>query len=291
MRNWLKIIIILWLCLPLSGITDETSGDHSAYIQHVEQAYILMFQGNNLKAISEFEAALAIEHDHYEVLHYLGMAQAQEEFWNKAAESYQRSLALMPDNIEALYSLGVAYFRMDQWTEAVETLQRVIELAPNHARGYEMLGKSLVKLRRYAAAVPVLTKALTLTPQLAGIYHELGTAHLNLKAYPEAIENFKKALAHGPAGYAEPHYGLGTAYFRAGDQEKSRTEMQIYQRLQKEFAEYERLTRLTRVEPNNLEAWTQLATHLMNQKNFARLFRFFRNALNSRRTTPIFITV
>ena len=266
----LTIVIIFLLCSPLSGITGEKSGDHSTYVQHVEQAFILMFQGDNLRAISEFEAALAIEPDHHEMLHYLGMAHAQEEFWNKASENYQRSLALMPDNIEALYSLGVAYFNLDQWTDAVAALQRVVELSPKHARGYEVLGKSLVKLRRYAEAVPILMKALSLTPHVAGVYHELGIAHLNLKAYSEAIENFKQAIAYGPTGYAEPHHGLGTAYFRSGDREKSRVEMQIYQQLQKEFAEYERLTRLTRAEPHNLEAWTELATLLMNQKNFAK---------------------
>ena len=118
MRNWLTIVIIFWLCLPLSGIAGEKSSDHSTYVQHVERAFILMFQGNNLEAISEFEAALVIEPDHYEVLHYLGMAYAAETFWNKAAESCQHSLALMPDNIEALYSLGVAYYRLDQWADA-----------------------------------------------------------------------------------------------------------------------------------------------------------------------------
>ena len=214
----LTIVILLYLCwFPLCGITAEESGDHSTYIQHVEQGLLLMFQGNNLRAISEFEAALAIEPDHYEIWHYLGMAHAQAEFWNKAVENCQRSLALMPDNIEALYSLGVAYFRLDQWTDAVPPLQRVIELSPQHARGHEMLGKSLVKRRRYAEAVPILTKALSLTPHAAGLYYELGLAHLNLKAYPEAIENFKLAIRYGPTGYAEPHHGLGTAYFRSGD--------------------------------------------------------------------------
>ena len=181
MRNWLKMVIILWLCwFPLCGITSEKSDDHSTYVQHVERAYILMFQGNNLKAISEFEAALAIEPDQYEVLHYLGMAQAQEEFWTKASENYQRSLALMPDNIEALYSLGVAQFKLDQWTEAVVTLQRVVELSPQHARGYEMLGKSLVKLRRYAEAVPILIQALALTPHAAGIYYMSSAWHTSI---------------------------------------------------------------------------------------------------------------
>ena len=153
MQNCLKIAIVLWLCAPLSGVAD-----HSRYVQHVEQGFIRTFQGDNQGAISEFEAALAIESEHYEILHYLGMAYAQEGFWNKAAESYERSLALISDNIEVLYSLGVVYFKLDKWAEAVVVLQRVVELSPQHARGHEVLGKSLVKLRQYADAVPVLKR-------------------------------------------------------------------------------------------------------------------------------------
>ena len=118
-----------------------------------------------------------------------------------------------------------------------------------------------------------------LKPEAAGTYSELGTAHLNLKEYPEAIENFKQAVAFGPARYAEPHHGLGTAYLRLGDREKSRAEMQIFQQYQKEFAEYERLTRLTRGEPNNLEAWAGLATLLMNQKNYPQAVQVFQKCI------------
>jgi len=100
-----------------------------------------------------------------------------------------------------------------------------------------------------------------------------------LKVYPEAIKNFKQAITFGPKNYAEPHHGLGTAYLRLGEHEKSRAEMQIFQRLQKEFAEYERLTRLTQTEPKNLKAWTSLATLLMHQKNHAEAIPVFRKCI------------
>ena len=275
MRRYLRIAIIFYLCSPLFGVAD----DPGRYVQHVEQGLIFMFEGDNPEAIAAFEAALAIEPEHPEILYYLGTAYAQEEFYNRAVESYQRALTLTPDDIEALYSLGVAYFRLDQWDDAAATLQRVIDLSPQHARGYEMLGKSLAKRRHYAEAVPILTQALALKPKAAGTYYELGMAHLNLKAYPEAVENFKQAIAHGPPGYAAPHHGLGTAYFRSGDREKSQQAMQTYQQLQKAFAEYERLSRLTRAEPENLEAWTQFATLLMKQKNFARAVPVFQKCI------------
>lgn len=286
MQKWLILGIILCLCAPPAA---QGSDAHATYVQHVEHGFARLFQGDNQGAIAAFEAALASESEHYEIHHYLGMAYAQEQFWKKAVEAYQRSLALMPGNIEALYSLGVAHFRMDEWAQAVAPLQQVIALSPQHARGYEVLGKAQVKLRKYAAAVDTLTKALALKPNAAGTYQELGTAYLNLKAYSEAIETFKKALQFGPARYAEPHYGLGTAYLRLSTtvgepsrsqyREKSREEMRIYQLLQKEYAEYERLSRLTRTEPKNLDGWAGLASLLIHQKNYAEAVRVLQKCI------------
>ncbi len=267
MQYWLRILIILCLCWPLAGPTVEKP-DHSTYVQHVEQGFKMLFQGNNKGAIAAFEAALAIEPEHYEILHYVGMVYASEEFGNKAVAAYQRSLALMPDNIEALYSLGVVYFKLKQWEDAVAPLQKVIKLSPEHARGHEALGKTYVKLRQYPEAVDILTRAITLNPSVVENYNQLGTAYLNLKAYPKAIENFKQAIKLSPPRYAEPHYGLGMAYLRSGNKEKSRAEMRIFQQLQKEFVEYERLARLTHTEPDNLQGWTDLAKLLMHQKDY-----------------------
>ena len=286
MQKWLTLGIILCLCAPAAA---QGSDAHATYVQHVEHGFARLFQGDNQGAIAAFEAALASESEHYEIHHYLGMAYAQEQFWKKAVDAYQRSLALMPDNIEALYSLGVAHFRMDEWAQAVAPLQQVIALSPQHARGYEVLGKAQVKLRKYTEAVDTLTKALALKPNAAGTYQELGTAYLNLKAYPEAIETFQKALQFGPARYAEPHYGLGTAYLRLSTtvgepsrsqyREKSREEMRIYQLLQKEYAEYERLSRLTRTEPKNLDGWAGLASLLIHQKNYAEAVRVLQKCI------------
>lgn len=278
MQNQLKILVVLYLCLPLSAIPAEKS-DHAKYVQHVEQGFVFLFQGNNKEAIAAFESALAVEPKHYEILHYLGVAYAQEKFWNKAVEVYQRSLDLKPDNIEALHSLSLVYFKLNQWADAVEPLRKVITLSPQHARGRELLGKVYLKLRQFSDAADVLTRAIELKPDAAGTYNDLGTVYLNLKDYPQAIENFTKAIKFGPPRYAEPHHGLGTAYLRIGDREKSIKEMQIYQQLQEEFAEYERFSRLTRTEPNSLEAWKGLANVLIRQKKYNEVVPAFQKCI------------
>lgn len=267
MRNFLIITIVAFQLIPISGLNAENES-HALYIQHVEQAFKSLFQGNNSGTIKSFESALAIEPDHYEILHYLGMSYAKDESYNKAIEVFKRSLKLKSDNIEVLYSLSLVYFKLSQWKAAADQLQQVIALGPTHARGHELIGKVYLKLRKYSDAVKVLTKALELKPNSAGNYNELGNAYLNLKEYPEAITNFKNAVKYGPPGFAAPHFGLGTAYKQLGEREKSRKEMLLYQRLQNEFAEYERLTRLTHTDPNNLDGWTRLARILMQQKNY-----------------------
>ena len=266
----MKILIILCLCLPILELSADDS-DHAKYVEHVENGFRFLFQGDNPAAIDAFSSALAIEPNHPEILHYLGMVYADDSSFHKAVEVYQRSLKLKPDNIEVQYSLGVVYYRLNQWKDAVSPLQKVVSLSPEHARGHQVLGKVHVKLRQYTEAVEVLKDAIALRPNAWENYNELGNAYLNLKAYDDAIENFKKAIETGPPSYADPHFGLGTAYQRAGNPQKSREEMQIYQRLQKDLVDYERFTRLTRVDPNNLEGWVGLAKVLMRQRRYNRV--------------------
>lgn len=278
MRIQLIVLVILMLCIPNTELPADTNS-HAEYVEFVEKGFRALFQGDNQSTIEAFNAALAIEPNHYEILHYLGMIYAEDSSWNKAVEVYSRSLEIQPDNIEVLYSLGVVYFKLNQWEDALTPLQKVVSLSPQHARGYEVLGKVHVKLRQWTKAVEVLNKAIALKPNAAGNYNELGNAHLNLKTYDDAIKNFKKAIEIGPPDFAEPHFGLGTAYLRSGNQQKSREEMRIYQTLQKIAADHERFTRLTRVDPNNLEGWVGLAKVLMQQRKYKRVIPVFQKCI------------
>lgn len=278
MRRSLILLVILCLCLPITNIYAEEN-KHIEYVEFVENGFRALFQGDNKATIEAFNSALAIEPNHYEILHYLGMIHAEDSSWNKAVEVYQRSLQLQPDNIEVLYSLGVVYFKLNQWEDALTPLQKVVSLSQHHARGYEVLGKVHVKLRQYDKAIDILEKAISLKPKTAGNYNELGNAYLNLKSYSDAIANFKKAIEYGPADFAEPHFGLGNAYQRSGNHQKSREEMQIYQKLQKIAADHERYTRLTRVDPDNLEGWVGLAKVLMQQRKYKRVIPVFHKCI------------
>ena len=278
--RFISVFILLFFHLILIPCLGAENDSHALYVQHVEQAFKSLFQGDNDGAIKSFESALAIEPDHYEILHYLGMSYTKDESFNKAIEVYKRSLALKKNSVEVLYSLSLVYFELNQWKDAAEQLQQVIALSPDHARGHELIGKVYVKLRQYSDAVKVLLKALELKPNSAGNYNELGNAYLNLKLYPEAIANYKNALKYGPPAFAEPHFGLGTAYMQLGEKEKSRKEMRLYQRLQSEYAEYDRFSRLTQTDPENLDGWIGLARILMLQKNYKEAVPAFRKCID-----------
>ena len=250
----------------LLGILNTGHADvearHLEYITHVERGFIRLFHGGRQAAATEFEKALKIELDHYEIHHHLGMVYAKIDFGNKAVAAYRRSLELMSDNIQALYSLGQAYLTLGKWAKASEAPQKAIALSPMHARAYYVLGQAQVKLRQFAEAAETLKKAVELRPTSPNIYHELGIAYLNQKKYKEAILYFEKAIQLSPR-YSQPHHGLGTAYFRLGEREKARTEMLRFQRLQKESVEYDHFRRLTQTEPGNIEGWARLGELLM----------------------------
>lgn len=278
MRIQLTVLVLFWILIPFTELHAETNR-HAEYVELVEKGFRALFKGDNPATIDAFNAALAIEPNHFEILHYLGMIYAEDSSWNKAVAVYQRSLALQPDSIEVLYSLGVVHFKLNQWEAALTPLQKVVSLSPQHARGYEVLGKVYVKLRQNTKAVEVLKKAITLKPHAAGNYNEIGNAYLNLMAYDDAIKNYNKAIELGPPDFAEPHFGLGNAYLRSGNQQKSREEMQIYQTMQKVAADHERYTRLTRVDPDNLEGWVGLAKVLMQQRKYKRVIPIFQKCI------------
>ena len=94
MQKTIRLAYIVGLCLMVLGIPNigQTDVDprHLEYVTHLEQGFMRVFHGDSQDAIAEFEKALAIEPEHYEIYHYLGLAYADGDFWNKAAEAYRR---------------------------------------------------------------------------------------------------------------------------------------------------------------------------------------------------------
>jgi len=275
------VCLLLSIFCSRQIIAEEMSSpdaNDTVCIAHLDRGVMLMFQGETEAAINQLERAAELDPNRHEIQYYLAMGYTETELWNSTIDATTKSLSIATDDIESLYLQAKSYFNLGEWEMAESKLKRVIEQDPFHARALKTSGQTQLKLRQFAQATQSLIKASELNPFSTVIQYYLGMSYLNRKMYQQAITQFEESIRLAP-GYAQPYHGLGTAYLRLGQREKGQSAMAEFQRLQKSSAEYERLSRLTQVDPDNVEAWTDLAHVSMESFNYQLAIKIFRRCL------------
>jgi predicted O-linked N-acetylglucosamine transferase (SPINDLY family) len=141
--------------------------------------------------------AIAIQH------HQAGRLQAAEQL-------YRQILAVEPNHPEALHLLGVIAQQAGKHELAIETIERAISLDGNQPLFHNNLGEAYRALRRIPDAIACYRRALELKPDFAGAHYNLGNAWKDQGRLPEAISCYRQAVQRKP-DYAEAHNNLGNA--------------------------------------------------------------------------------
>ena len=275
------VCFLLGIFCPGQTVAEDMSfpdANDTAGIAHLDRGVMLMFQGETEAAISQLEKAAELGPNRHETQYYLAMGYAETKLWNSTIDATTKSLSIATDDIESFYLQAKAYFNLGEWVMAESKLKRVIQQDPFHARALKIRGQTQLKQRQFARATQSLLKASELNPFSTVIQYYLGMSYLNRKMYQQAVTQFEESIQLAP-GYAQPYHGLGTAFLRLGEREKGQSAMAEFQRLQKSSAEYERLSRLTQVDPDNVEAWTDLAHVSMESFNYQLAIKIFRRCL------------
>ncbi len=141
--------------------------------------------------------AIAIRH------HQDGRLQAAEQL-------YRQILAVEPDHPDALHLLGVIAQQAGKHEQAVEYIERAIALDANQPLFHNNLGEAYRALRRIPDAIACYRRALQLKPDFAGAHYNLGNAWKDQGQLSEAILCYQQAVQWKP-DYAEAHNNLGNA--------------------------------------------------------------------------------
>lgn len=152
--------------------------------------------GDTLKAIDNYQMAVAKKQDHYEALKQLGILFSMQK--NRLAIDYLRNAAsLRPDSPDPLYILAMHYQENGDPDKALGTYGEILLIDP------------AFKLAHY----------------------NKGYVFLVYKSdYLQAIESFTKAIELD-ADYADAIYNRGLAYELLGDKKAARTEYEKVLRL------------------------------------------------------------
>ncbi len=154
----------------------------------------------------------------------------------EAAASYQRAVILKPDLPEAHYNLGNVLYEREQWEQAAGCYERAALLKPNLAEAHYNLGNALHTQDRFDEAVACYERALTLNPEKYEARHNLGNALQAQGKIEEAIVCYEQVLAIQP-GYAKAQYSLGCALHALGNPHEALARYRLARALQPDFAQ------------------------------------------------------
>jgi tetratricopeptide (TPR) repeat protein len=146
--------------------------------------------------------AIAIQH------HQAGQLQLAEQI-------YRQILAVEPNHVDALHLLGVLACQAGRHQAGIEYIARAIGLNGGQAAFHSNLGEAYRAVRRIPEAVACYRRALELNPDYAGVHNNLGIALKDQGKTNEAVACFRRALELAP-DYAEAHNNLGNLLAKQG---------------------------------------------------------------------------
>lgn len=126
-----------------------------------------------------------------------------------AEDGYRAVLALDPDHPDALHLLGLSLYQRRAAREAYEHVRRAIALRPDVATFHHSLGRILGSYGKYPQALRSFTRALRLSPGYRAAECDLASTLCDMKRFAEAAALLENSLARYP-GDAD----LRTAYAR-----------------------------------------------------------------------------
>jgi len=168
-------------------------------------------QAGRLQAAEQiYRQILAVEPNHADALHLLGLVASHRGQHELAVECIARAIAIKGDDALFHSNLGIALRDQGKLDEAVACHRRAIELNPGYAEAHHNLGNALRVLGKVDEAVACYRRALELKPGLAEAHSSLGAAFQDQGKLDEAVAFCRRALELKP-GYAGAYNNLGLA--------------------------------------------------------------------------------
>jgi len=216
----------------------------------LEDALALHQAGRLAEAERVYRDILEDQPDHFDALHFLGVAAYQQGRhadavdlisraigingsyapahsnlanalealgeMDRALASYRRALELQPDFADALVNLGALQGARGELDEARECYERALSIDPNQPLAHTNLGNVFNELGRFDEAAACHRRALSLNPRLAVAHSNLGNVLRNQGRLAEAAASYREAISAAPE-FPEAHANLGNVLADEGD--------------------------------------------------------------------------
>lgn len=138
----------------------------------------------------------------------------------KAIAEYNMAVALNPDYAPVYNNRGFAYVGKGEYEQAIADFNKAIEIDPQFAMAYNNRGYVYSVKAEYDQAISDSNRAIALNPKLVMAYNNRGLAYLNKGEHEQAIADCSKALEVNPTN-AMAYNIRAVAHFYKRDFDKS----------------------------------------------------------------------
>ena len=128
----------------------------------------------------------------------LGLALASLQRLEQAVASYDRALSLRPDDAEVHFNRGNALLALGRLLDAIAAYERALRAKPDHKEALCNRGAALAELGRHDEALASYDRVLAAAPDHAGALSNRGTALKALGRLDEALASYDRALTVRP---------------------------------------------------------------------------------------------
>lgn len=145
--------------------------------------------------VADAEAAcnrvLALDSQHFDALHLLGVMAYQAQHMSRATEVLSRALKTHQANANAHHTYGSALWALGQPEAGLTHLDQAIALKPDFAHAHNNRGNVLRDLHRYGDALQSFEKAVALDPTFADAHWHLAITHLQMGNFAKGWESYE----------------------------------------------------------------------------------------------------
>ena len=155
-------------------------------------------RGQNVEAVSQYEAALKNNPNNAAVYIKLGLVCDREAKFDQAAGYFQKALQLEPTNTVARFNLGVALLQRGKDSQGLKELGEVLRLKPHDAATHFCMGFAFLYSKRTQEAIANFGEGLRYQPDDAEAHYGLGSALATERRREEAVAALREAIRLRP---------------------------------------------------------------------------------------------
>ncbi len=192
--------------------------------------------GRLREAAQRYRNVLAVEPEHPDALHLLGVVTLQQGDYRGAADHIDRAVARNPNNAAYHANLAEAYRGLGQLDRAADSCRTALRLRPNSPEAANNFGLVLLAQGRIDEAAVQFREALRLKPDFGMACNNLGNALRLRGELVGALAHFRRAAEIDP-NLAESHSNLGQMLLEHHQPHEALAHLRAAVRLRPDLAE------------------------------------------------------